>query len=117
MAPRGAGTVAFSMKPFSPMPHRVYLPSGKLPLRARFSGIDLPEAAKECERVYLPYAAAPEKLAALRKKGVRVALDLPRGMFGMEEAVRTRLQAAKEAGITQCGRGNLGAAALQRSWG
>lgn len=109
--------VAFSMKPFSPMPHRVYLPGGKLPLRARFSGIDLPEAAKECERVYLPYTAAPEKLAALRKEGVRVALELPRGMFGMEEAVRTRLQAAKEAGITHVWAGNLGAAALAKELG
>ncbi len=109
--------VAFSMKPFSPTPHRVYLPDGKLPLRARFANASLPEAAKQCERVYLPYTTVPEKLAALQEEGFRVALDLPRGLFGMEQALKQRLAEARDAGVTHVWAGNLGAAALAKELG
>ena len=105
--------VAFSMKPFSPTPHRVYLPDGKLPLRARFANASLPEAAKQCERVYLPYTTAPEKLAALQEEGFRVALDLPRGLFGMEQALKQRLAEARDAGVTHVWAGNLGADSIR----
>ncbi|MFR8529695.1 MAG: DUF3656 domain-containing protein [Anaeromassilibacillus sp.] len=106
--------VAFSMKPFSPTPHRVYLPDGKLPLRARFANANLPEAAKQCERVYLPYTTVPEKLAALQEEGFRVALDLPRGLFGMEQALKQRLAEARDGRHARLG-GNLGAAALAKA--
>lgn len=105
---------AFSLQPFSPAPHRVFLPDGKLPMRARFSNTDLPDAAKQCEWVYVPYNTPPEKLSALKTGGFSVALDLPRGLFGMEQALKKRLQIAREAGVTHVWAGNLGAAALAK---
>lgn len=109
--------VAFFLKPFFPTPHRIFLPEGKLPMRARFQRAELPEAAKLCERVYVPDTTPPGQLERLQQAGFRVALDLPRGLFGMEEALKKRLALAKEAGVTHVWAGNLGAAALAKEMG
>ncbi len=89
----------------------------KMKLRARFTGTDLPENAKKCELIYLPYHTEIQKLQQLKKDGFPVALEIPRGMFGLENAVRRRLLAAKEAGIADVWAGNLGAAALGKELG
>lgn len=84
----------------------------KMAIRARFYSVNLPESAKKCELIYLPYNTDLKTLEALKKDGFPVALELPRGLFGMEEAVRRRLESAKSAGITDLWAGNLGAAQL-----
>jgi putative protease len=84
----------------------------KKKLRARFSNSDLPESAKQCELIYLPYDTDFNTIEKLKQDGYPIALELPRGMFGMERAVRNRLETAKSAGITDVWAGNLGAAAL-----
>lgn len=81
-------------------------------LRARFYNTDLPDAAKACELVYVPYTTDPHKLAELLNNGFRAAVEIPRGMFGMEDSVRRRLELAKSAGITDAWAGNLDSAQL-----
>lgn len=89
----------------------------KMKFRARFANSDLPENAKACELVFLPYNTDLQKIQELKQNGFPAALEIPRGMFGMESAVRSRLQAAKEAGITDVWAGNLGAAELGKELG
>nr|WP_319489637.1 DUF3656 domain-containing protein [uncultured Caproiciproducens sp.] len=89
----------------------------KMKLRARFAGAVLPPSAKKCEIVYLPYNTDFNTIRELKENGYPVALEIPRGMFGLENAVKNRLEAAKTAGITDVWAGNLGAAELARELG
>lgn len=84
-------------------PHR----AGPLRFRARFSHTNLPEIAKKLELCYVPYNTDPHRLAGLLKEGFSAAVELPRGMFGMEETVRRRLENAKAAGVTDVWAGTL----------
>lgn len=86
-------------------------------LRARFAGAELPENAKECDLVFIPYLTDLIKIKELIQNGFPVGLELPRGMFGLENALRRRLTAAKDAGITHVWAGNLGAAQLAKELG
>lgn len=86
-------------------------------LRARFPHTDLPEEAKRCELVYLPYFTPPETLQKLKSEGFPVALELPRGLFSLEPALKKALAAAKGAGVLDVWAGNLGAAALAKEAG
>ena len=94
--------------PVRPCGHR----AGPMRLRARFSTDELPESAKRCELVYVPYTTDPHRLSCLLESGFHAALELPRGLFGIEENVRRRLELAKSAGITDVWAGNLDGARL-----
>ena len=99
--------------PESPQPHR----TSRLRLRALFRTDELPEAAKQCELVYLPYTTEPHRLASLREAGFPVAVELPRGLFGIEDSVRRRLELAASAGVTDVWAGNLDGARLASDTG
>lgn len=86
--------------------------SAPLRLRARFRTTDLPEEAKACELVYVPFTAEPQRLEQLRKDGFPVAIELPRGLFGLEDTVRERLASAKAVGVTDVWAGNLDSAQI-----
>ena len=89
-----------------------YRSAAPLRLRARFRTTDLPEEAKACELIYVPFTAEPQRLEQLKKDGFPVAIELPRGLFGLENAVRERLAAAKSAGMTDVWAGNLDSAQI-----
>lgn len=61
----------------------------------------------ECDWERAAAALPPEKLCA----------DIPRGLFGREEAAKKMLAAAQRQGVTKACAGNLGAAALALSEG
>ncbi len=84
----------------------------KMKLRMRFANAELPPSAKKSEIIYIPYNTDLEKIKELREDGYPVALEIPRGLFGMENTVCRRLEAAKAAGVTDVWAGNLGAAEL-----
>jgi putative protease len=84
-------------------PHR----AGPLRYRARFPYADLPESAKRLEFCYVPYLTEPHRLAKLLEDGFPAAVELPRGMFGIESAVRRDLENAKAAGIKDVWVGTL----------
>lgn len=101
--------IAFSENfAYSEMQHQ----SGKMKLRARFNFTDLPQAAKKCEYVFLPYDTSIPVLKKLKADGFHTALELPRGMFGIEKAVRRHIREAKSAGITDLWAGTLDGAAI-----
>ena len=105
---------AFEERPLpAPEEHR----AGVFRLRARFADAGLPDAAKMCELVYLPYDTDPRRIEKLKKAGFPIALEIPRGMFGMERAVRGRLLAAAEAGVTDVWAGTLDGARLGKEAG
>ena len=84
-------------------PHRAGTPK----LRARFPTADLPETAKSLEFAYVPCTTPPHRLAKLLEDGFPAAVELPRGMFGLENAVRRRLENAKAAGVADVWAGTL----------
>ncbi len=86
-------------------------------LRARFPSGELPENAKRCELVYVPYTTDPHRLAGLLEAGFPAAVELPRGLFGIENGVRRRLELAKSAGITEAWAGNLDGAQIAMETG
>ena len=86
-------------------------------LRARFTGGSLPEEAKQCELCYLPFHTSPKRLRELRDAGFPIALEIPRGLFGMEDAVRGKLLEASRAGVTDVWAGTLDGAQLGKECG
>ena len=106
--------VAFAMtlppvRPHVPAPER---------LRARFADPQqVPENAGALEWIYLPMETPLSAFAELQARGLRVAAELPRAMFGGETAVRRRMQALLAAGVDTFWCGNLGAVALCRELG
>ena len=89
----------------------------KMKLRMRFANTQLPQSAKKSEIIYIPYNTGLEKIKELKEDGFPVALEIPRGLFGLEKAAGSRLIAAKAAGITDVWAGNLGAAELGKTLG
>lgn len=106
--------------PFSAaeIPGGIHRPAAPPKLRARFANAqDVPDLAAQCELVYIPLFSPLETFETLRRRGIAVAAEIPRALFGMEEAVKRRLGLLAEAGFGDCWAGNLGAAALAVSLG
>lgn len=97
-------------------PYCTHRASG-LRFRALFRTDVLPDCAKNCELVYIPYTTGPNRLTELLDSGFPVALELPRGMFSMEDSVRRHLVLAKEAGVSDVWAGNLDSARLAADCG
>lgn len=95
----------------SPLPPKTHR-AGLLRLRARFRSTDLPSSAKQCELVYLPYTADPHRLSMLLESGFHVAVELPRGLFGLEDTLRRKLAEVKAAGVSDVWAGNLDSAQI-----
>ena len=90
----------------------------EMAIRARFASVaQMPKTLKGVELVYLPLSAPVQELAAVTERGVRVAVELPRGMFGTEPAVREKLEQLRQAGICEVWAGTIGAAALGKELG
>ncbi len=88
-------------------------------LRAAFRSVSqvCPEA-KGCKGISLPLETPVEELIRLREAGYPpVLLELPRAMFGEEEAVRRAMREKMDAGFMDFVCGNLGAVALCRDLG
>ena len=67
--------------------------------------------AKEAALTVLPLATPPETVRACAKHG-NVAVEVPRGMFSKEDAIRKQLAAAKAAGAVAAMVHNVGALPL-----
>lgn len=91
--------------------------TGRLPLRGRFPDENLPESASLLEWCYVPYTIAPERFTQLCEAGCAVALELPRGLFGLEKTVIAQLERLWEVGARHVWAGNIGAAQLAKELG
>lgn len=70
------------------------------------------QACRQVDRVFLPLFSSLKAIAAIADTGQAVGVEIPRGMFGQEESIRTALRAAKEAGADAALCGNIGALPL-----
>jgi len=89
-------------------------PAGEPVIYARFRSLpQIPAgSADKILRVYLPLSAPDDDLRALAEMAVQPGVELPRGIFGGEQAVRERLARAKDAGIRCALAGTLDGMAL-----
>lgn len=86
-------------------------------LRARFPDGNVPDEAARLASIRVPCSLPVSALKKLRERGMNVFLEMPRGMFGTEEAVRTLLLQAAEADFRDVWAGTLNSAGLARELG
>ena len=86
-------------------------------LRAHFMRGELPEEAKKCELCYLPLFTGGEVFRKYREQGYSIGVELPRGLFSLEERAKTALRTAYSAGVRDAYTGNLGGIPLIREAG
>lgn len=115
-ARRSGKPIPFTEKPLEvPVRHR----TAGFGVRAAFRNVGqvCPEA-KECKAVLLPIETETQELERLREAGYPpIQLELPRAMFGQEDAVRKEMESKLAAGFQDFTCGNLGAVALCRELG
>lgn len=85
-------------------------------LIARLARPDQLAGAGEADRVFLPLSA-PEDLLRRHAEDGRLGVEIPRGLFGAEEAARRALARAAQAGARYALCGNVGAIDLAREAG
>lgn len=104
--------------PFKPMAYKAstHHPA-TFSLRARFPDGNVPEEAIRLSSISVPYSLPLAELKALRERGMTVFLELPRGMFGTEDIVKSKLQTAADAGFRDVWVGTLNSAGLARELG
>lgn len=79
-------------------------------MRARFMNCDIPNIFAECELVYVPYNCPMKEYEALLDKGFSLAIEVPRGIFGMEKQIAKRLVQIRDGlGIYDVLASNVGA--------
>ncbi len=86
-------------------------------LRARFTNTDIPEQFKTCQFIFIPFDSPADEFIRLKKEGYSVGAEIPRGMFGREEKVRSALNSLKTAGVTHVLASNLGTVYLAKELG
>lgn len=69
--------------------------------RARFPDDDISDSFLDCELIYVPYTLSDKKLEKLLDRGFAAAIDVPRGLFGIENAVFERLKNIQKLGINE----------------
>ena len=101
-----------------PLDTRTHGGSGRPKLRAFFKDCaQVPENISMLEAVILPLDADETTRTRCKNAGVEVILALPRALWGIENAVRARMEACKAMGDTHFYCGNLGALALCKELG
>ena len=83
--------------------------------RARFTNGNIPDSFLDSELIYVPLSLSDSELEALMDRGFAVALEIPRGMFGIENKIYERLKRAQALGINEVLASNLGAVELAKS--
>ncbi len=108
--------IPFTVGPIEPLPRHK---AAGLGLRAAFCRVGqvCPEA-RDLEALLLPLETPLDSLKRLAEEGYPpVQLELPRAMFGQEDAVRREMQQKMDAGFQDFVCGNLGAVALCKDLG
>ena len=111
---REAKPIPFQRIPLDVRPHQ----PERLALRGWFRQAEqIPENAASLERIIVPLDTPLDVLDGLRRKGHALILEIPRALWGIEDAVRARMEACRVAGFTHFRCGNLGAVALCKELG
>lgn len=83
--------------------------------RARFTNGNVPDEFLDSELIYVPAFLKDSEYNSLLDRGFAVAVEIPRGMFGIEKQLYERLSHIKSLGISEVLANNLGAVELARS--
>ncbi len=107
--------------PFTPLPveePQAHACTGEPFLRACFRQAEqIPPQAQACREWVLPVETSLQDLEALGRRGPKILLELPRGLFGGEACLRARMEERMKAGFQDFLCGNLGAFQLCRELG
>ena len=82
--------------------------------RARFTNGEIPDAFLDCELIYVPMSLSDQQLNGLMDRGFAVAVEIPRGAFGIEGTIYRRLQEIQKLGINEVLASNIGAVAVAK---
>lgn len=99
-------------KSFEPFKRKKIIPyrsGGAQKIRARFTSCDVPDELKSCEIIFVPLFSNDREITSLVERGFCVGVDIPRCIFGKEDAVIKRLKAVKALGIDHALISNIGA--------
>ena len=92
-----------------------------LPLRAVFAAVQhadlIPDAARQCELLYLPVGTGMEVVQELLDRGLPLAVTLPRGMFGVEMQIAKKLEQFLALGVRDVWAGTVNGVGLAKSLG
>ena len=83
--------------------------------RARFTNGSISDDFLGCELIYVPMTLKDSEYESLMDRGFAVAVEIPRGMFGMENRIYGRLREIQRLGINEVLAGNLGAVQIAKS--
>ena len=82
--------------------------------RARFPDGNIPDDFLDSELIYVPLTIASSQIDDLLDRGFAVAVEIPRGMFGLEKKIIRELERVRELGINEVLAGNVGAVEIAR---
>ena len=82
--------------------------------RARFTNGYVPDEFLDSELIYVPIDLSDDEYNSLLDRGFAVAVEIPRGMFGLEKRIEERLRHIKTLGIQEVLASNQGAVELAR---
>ena len=82
--------------------------------RARFTSCNVTDEFLDSELIYVPINCRDEEYNSLLDRGFAVAVEIPRGMFGMEKYLYERLKKIKSLGINEVLASNIGAVMMAK---
>ncbi len=92
-----------------------------LPLRAVFTRVhsadDIPDCTNICQKVYIPINTKERVVKELQDRGLSLAVTMPRGMFGTEHAIASKLEQFLKWDISHVWAGTINSVALAKTLG
>lgn len=80
----------------------------KMKLYCRFGDVSqIPENLDNIGKITVPLSTSSKELETLLSKDLQVSLEIPRGIMGTSETIKSQIKRAKEAGVTSCCVGTL----------
>ncbi len=88
----------------------------KLPryFRGRFVNSDVPDSFLDSELIYVPVNLSDDEYNSLMDRGFALAVEIPRGMFGIENKIFDRLKHIQTLGINEVLASNIGAVEMAK---
>ncbi len=83
--------------------------------RGRFVNSDIPDSFLDSELIYVPMNLTDEEYNSLMDKGFAVAVEIPRGMFGIENKIFEKLKHIQTLGINEVLASNIGAVEMAKN--
>ncbi|MGN0537369.1 MAG: DUF3656 domain-containing protein [Acutalibacteraceae bacterium] len=83
--------------------------------RVRLTDCVVPEEFSDCDLIYVPYNRPLQEYEKLLERGLPLGIEIPRGMFGLERQIATRLAEIRDKlGIYDVLASNVGAVQMAK---